>query len=354
MVAPDSDKSRPSGRLARLSLVQKVPLVAAALIFLVGAGISVASYLEVRHTAIVAARQHVSDLVNVVGSGRQTAGQALVAGARRLSARAPITDLIADPTPQHRAAAIAFLREQATQSQTTTSTQVLDARGQLLATTDSTVDPHTGDFPATIPPGDSGSVGKLRLVHDSLVYPVAVLAADKSGAMLVQWRRMTTTAQSTRQTQQAIGAVMLVGNNDGSFWTDMNKVVAAPGAAMFNSKVPVEYTRDPKVGGVIGGFMRMAGTPWIFAVEVPMSSIEVARQRFLSAASSASYLLASIGGVLRRCAPRDDAVAPAHRCSRRPRRERTDLRTRSWRRDSPPRHRVRRDDASGSRRPPTA
>src|SRR5205823_6532567 len=137
-------------------------------------------------------------------------------GARRLSARSQIAALIAEPTPEHRAAALALLAEQAAQGQNNGGVQILDLHGRLLLTTDSTLDAGAGDFPASIPLGDSGVVGKLRLVHDTLMYPIVVRTADKSGATLVQWRKMVNTAQSNRQAQQAIGAAMLVGNNDGS------------------------------------------------------------------------------------------------------------------------------------------
>src|SRR5436305_458637 len=57
------------GPLARLSLRHKVPMVAAGLILTVGVAISTAGYFSVRHTAMVAARQHVTDLVELVGAG---------------------------------------------------------------------------------------------------------------------------------------------------------------------------------------------------------------------------------------------------------------------------------------------
>lgn len=258
-------------RYARLSLRHKVPLVAALLILLVGAGISTASYLEARHSALLAARQHVSDLVQLVGAGQRT-GLQVLGGARRVSAKPAIAAFVASPTPENQAAALAAANEQPVAS--VIATQVLDASGRVILNTNPLIDTQQSDFPAELStPGDSGTVGRIRMVHDSLVYPLSVPIAGGAGATLVQWRRITASADNNRRTQQAIGATILIGNSDGSYWTDLTKVVKAPPANVRQAKAPVEYTRDPHDGAVIGGFMPMPSTPWVFAAEIPLETV---------------------------------------------------------------------------------
>lgn len=263
--------TRAPGPFARLSLRHKVPLVAALLILLVGAAISTASYMEARHSAWLAARQHVVDLVQLVGAGQRTGSQVLMA-TRRMAARPVIAAFLAAPTPEHRAAVITAFGDPPNPN--VVASQLFDRDGHLLLGTDSLVDRQQGDFPVALAAiGDSGVVGPIRLVQDSLVYPVSVPVVGTAGATFVQWRKLSSGADANRRTQQAIGATILIGNSDGSFWTDLTKLVTAPPPAVRESKVPLEYTRDRREGAVLGGFMPMLGTPWIFAAEIPLNVV---------------------------------------------------------------------------------
>ena len=259
------------GRFARLSLRYKVPLVAAGLLLLVGVAISTASYLEARHNALLAAQQHVTDLVQLIGAGQPT-GPRLLTATERVAARPALVAFAASPTPEHRAAALAALDEPPNPN--VLATQVLDPAGQPLLNTNPAIDGQHSDFPPALAlGGDSGTVGRIRTIADSLVYPVSVPVPESNGATLVQWRKILANADNNRRTQQAIGAVILIGNSDGSYWTDLSKSIKAPPTALFQSKGPVQYTRDAKDGAVIGEFLAMPGTPWVFAAEIPMHTV---------------------------------------------------------------------------------
>lgn len=263
--------SATAGPWARLSLRHKVPLVAAGLILLVGAAISTASYVEARQTALAAARQHVADLVQLVGAGQRTGSQALTV-TRRLASRPVIASFLAAPTPVNEAAVVATLADPPNPN--VAATQIVDHDGRILFNSNPEIDERQGDSPPPLAEiGDSGIVGRIRLVHDSLVYPVSVVVPGSGGASVVQWRKLSASADANRRTQQAIGATILIGNNDGSYWTDLTKVVKAPPPDVRSSKAPIEYTRDPRGGAVIGGFMAMPGTPWMFAAEIPMRDV---------------------------------------------------------------------------------
>lgn len=266
------------GRWARLSLHHKVPLVAACLILLVGAAISTASYLQARHTALVAARQRVADIVQLVSAGQRNGPQVLGVG-RRLAARPVIAAYAAAPTPANEVAVTAALADPPNPN--VVATQIFDRDGHLLMNTNSKVDPQQGDFPPPLAEiGDSGMVGRIRLVDDSLMYPVSLLVPGGNGATIVQWRRLSAGADANRRTQQAIGATIFIGNNDGSFWTDLTKVVKAPPPDVRRSKVPTEYVRDAKDGKVISGFMPIPGTPWMFAAEMRSADILAPAEAF--------------------------------------------------------------------------
>ena len=143
--------SRP-GMLARFSLEQKVPLVAAALIVMVAAAVSIASYLEVRHIARKAAYAHINDVVKLVTSGQRT-GDQIIATVHAIAKRPAIAEYVESPTPERRAAALAaMLTPVGAPTGNTISTDLMDESGHLLLTTN----PVTARAPTDFPAGDSG------------------------------------------------------------------------------------------------------------------------------------------------------------------------------------------------------
>ena len=259
------------GRYATLSLRYKVPLVAAGLLLLVGVAISSAAYLEARYNALLAAQQHLTDLVQLIGAGQPT-GPRLLTATQRVGARPAVVAFVASPTPARRAAALAALNEPPNPN--VIATQVLDEVGQPLISTDPLFDGQQSDFPPALAlAGDSGKVGRIRMINDSLVYPVSVPVPQSLGATMVQWRKIAANAETNRRTQQAIGAAILIGNDDGSYWTDLSRSIKAPPPVLYQAKGPVQYTRDAHDGAVIGQFLAMPGTPWVFAAEIPMHAV---------------------------------------------------------------------------------
>jgi signal transduction histidine kinase len=282
--------------LARFSLEQKVPLVAAALIVMVAGAVSIASYVEFRHIARRAAYGHVNDLVKLVTSSQRTGAQ-LIAAVHAVAVRPAISEYLESPTPEHRAAALtAMLTPVGTVPQTMMGTDLRDESGRLLLSTNPATGNAPSDFPATIPANDSASVGKLRLLGDSIVYPASV-RVPHSRAYLVQWRRATTTARANQQTRQLIGAgsTLLLGNRDGSIWTDMEKLVPAPPADSRNSNGPVEYTRVPSEGRVVAGVVPLAGKPWAFAVEFPLREVMAPADTFLRGVIAITLVCTALG-----------------------------------------------------------
>lgn len=274
--------SRP-GVLARFSLEQKVPLVAAALIVMVAAAVSIASYLEVRHIARKAAYAHINDVVKLVTSGQRT-GEQIIATVHAIAKRPAITEFLESPTPERRAAALAaMLTPVGAPTGNTISTDLMDESGHLLLTTNPVTARVPTDFPAVIPATDSASLGRLRTQGENIVIPVSVRVPGSSRAYVVQWRRATTSSAAAQQTRRLIGTgtTLLYGNRDGSFWTDLEKVVPAPPAEMRNSRDPVEYTRVPSEGRVVAGIVPLPGTPWAFAVEFPLRQVMAPADTFV-------------------------------------------------------------------------
>jgi signal transduction histidine kinase len=90
---------------------------------------------------------------------------------------------------------------------------------------------------------------------------------------------------------------MLLGNRDGSYWTDFAKVVPGPALEPRSSQLPVEYTRNSSQGPVLAGFVPLDGTPWLFSVETPMNAVLQPAEAFLRRVLLVTLLCVLLGGI---------------------------------------------------------
>lgn len=112
-------------------------------------------------------------------------------------------------------------------------------------------------------------VGPLFSADTSLYFELAapVGSADSIVGHLVQVRRIVGSQAAVDLLTGLIGpgATLLIGNDDGSVWTDFDRVVERPPPS-FRGSV---YTRDREAR--VAGSARIAGTPLVLSVEMPAS-----------------------------------------------------------------------------------
>ncbi|MGH7523619.1 MAG: sensor histidine kinase [Gemmatimonadales bacterium] len=274
----------PSGDRAfvRLSIAQKIPLVAGVLILLVAAAVSVASYYEVRHTARRAAYQHLDDVIQLVQSTSRRTGQQLVGEARAVAVQHSVAEYARSPNAAHAPAALSALLDRR-RGGSLMATEIRAASGQVLLTTNYAVTSAPSDFPPVIADRDSGSVGTLRVLHDSIVYPVSARIPDGDGAFVVEWHHATISPEASQQQRKLLGAGtnLLLANADGGFWTDQHHRVPAPPVDLRHWSGTVVYTRTAADGPVVAGVLPLSGTPWLFALEFPLREVMAPADRFL-------------------------------------------------------------------------
>lgn len=270
-------------RLQSLSIAQKLPLVAAALILLVGASVSLGSYFEVRHTARLAAERRVQDLLALVGPG-QRIGRQLI-NAVRITASRPAMAAYSDaPDNHHRDAAFAaMLTRVGRGSPTLLGSELRDSSGRVMLTTNPELSQSPTDFPPALASGDTGSVGALRMIGDSMVYPVSVHLRGVRGPYLVEWRFLGNLGGNATETRRLVGSdvTWMIGNVDGSFWTDTHRLITPPPGNLHSAEQPFEYTRVKHDGPVIVGVVPVGDTPWAFGVEFSMRKVLAPSDQFL-------------------------------------------------------------------------
>jgi signal transduction histidine kinase len=285
--------------IARTSIARKLPAVAAVLILLVGLAVTTASYLEVRHSARAAAFQRIADLVRVTAATQRTGSQLNTVG-RLMAERPAIIEFLNNSDEAHRAAALEALRTKLNPTSTAlVVSEIRDGNGDLLLTTDSLVSTAPTDFPPRLGEHDTASVGKLRLIGDSLMYPANSRIPGGNGAYVVQWRHASTTSANNGRTRQALGgANILMGNIDGSYWTDLTKLVPRPPGPLTDSVLADEYTRSKADGAVLAGRTPLPGTPFAVAVEFPLYQVMAPVYAFLRSMIAITLLCVALGVLL--------------------------------------------------------
>jgi len=130
---------------------------------------------------------------------------------------------------------------------------------------------------------DSGKVGKLYAIDSSVYYPIAavVLHNNKPVGYVIRWRKMVTTAKALEQLSQLLGtdARLIIGNADGSVWTDMRVAVPPPPLSDKNNSV-TEYKAATKKK-VIAMVRPIANSQWLVAIELSKNKILDAANLFL-------------------------------------------------------------------------
>ena len=121
---------------------------------------------------------------------------------------------------------------------------------------------------------DSGKVGKLYELDSSVCYPIVVAVVDNNKQLgyATRWKKMVMTSKALEQFSQLIGtgARLLIGNADGSVWTDMRAAVPSPPLSGKNNKV-AEYQAKKK--RVLAYVRPIANSQWLVAVELSKNKI---------------------------------------------------------------------------------
>jgi PAS domain S-box-containing protein len=141
---------------------------------------------------------------------------------------------------------------------------------------------------------DSGAVGRLYHIGDSIYFPVvgAIKNNDELVGYLIRWRLVFASRRSLDELSQLMGtdARLYIGNTNGSVWTDMSKPVTPPPINLGTQNNVEEYTRNDNTP-VIALSQPITNSNWLIA-------IEFSKRRVLEAANQFLYWLILIGLVL--------------------------------------------------------
>jgi PAS domain S-box-containing protein len=146
-------------------------------------------------------------------------------------------------------------------------------------------------------PTDSGRVGKLYAIRDSVFYPVIanVVDSNRSIGWIVSWRTLVANKNSVQQLSQLLGtdAKLYLGNADGNLWTDMIKPAHFPKTQMQKINTVMEYSRGKRP--VLALIQPVKNCHWLVLMELSKEKVLEASNQFLYWLIIAGNLLLVIG-----------------------------------------------------------
>src|SRR5687767_7865514 len=279
---------------SRQSIAVKLPLAFALVLLVLGSAMAIVSYLEVRNTVVGIAsdrlRQAASQMATVLG----TSGRQRVTAMQHFMQRPEVRDHL-----RMRTAASASAMEKAASAHLGAAVQVgavelWDPSGSRVFVLGAPFEQPGGDALASYLKelhGTTAVIGRLRVEGDFLAYPVGGRLEQNGQTVgyVVERRRISNPSQ-TQQTSALLSgligseAAIVVGNDDGSAWTNLTQPVAGVPIAKDDTDRLLDYQR-PGTPQVLAWARAIDATPWLVAIEFPRNVVVTPADRLVRRAS---------------------------------------------------------------------
>lgn len=291
----------------RRSLAVKIPLLMMTLLLLALAGMSAASYLELRASLIEIATGRLQRAADQMASVFGMSAAQRVGAMKQLMARPGVHEYF-----HTRDAAVAS-RLQADVEQylgtaiASGSVELWDQDGKRIDVVGAEFEMLSGslleEYKREFGAGQVPAIGRLRQFDDGLRYPVGG-RVEENGKLLgyvVERRRITNPVQSRQIVAILTGligneATMVIGNSDGSAWSDL--VTAIPDLPINSTASRLWDYRRAGRPRTLAWVTPIAQSPWAVAIEFPLDVVLEPSRRFLArSAAIATALLLIVGAV---------------------------------------------------------
>jgi signal transduction histidine kinase len=298
----------------RRSLAVTIPLITSLLLLAALAAMSVASYVELRRELVDLATGRLQGAATQMASifaqtarQRSTAMQQLM-GRPEFAAYLKTRDTaleaaLQDAVKAHLGAAIEIA-----------AVELWDPQGKRLFASGAgfaeLTDAALADRLAHLTAINTAVIGRLRQNGDSLLYTVGgrIETGGEFLGYVVERRRISNPSQTRQAVALLSGligtdAAILIGNQDGSAWTNLSENVTGVPIAAAGGEQLWEYQR-PGMPRSYAWATPVPSTPWIVAIEMPRAAVLQPTQRFLlrsiAIATTVLLIAAAIGWVTTR------------------------------------------------------
>ena len=296
------------GFISRRSIRTKVPLAAIALILLVVATLSTASLVVLRRTLHAHAGERLRAISDQLGETFRTNMAAARARTTAISSRPELDAYLTSPDPARAQAAVRALPAGVPQPELSLAVELRDRSGRVLLSSVAPVKAasvaRTADasdlstlFGAASKSDGGVSYGNLRQSGEVIFYPVVAAIPNHPDAFIVNWRRISNSAQARTQLANLLGseAAFFLGNADGTVWSELGQPAIPPAPAAIGDVFEFTRAGDHSIIAVRGA---IEGAPWAYSLEFPAHAVEAPARVFLWTMSSIAAACLVLGGVV--------------------------------------------------------
>ena len=267
-----------------MSIQKRLSLFMFILIFCVVAIFGYTSYLAVQNAAINAARNRIAALTEQISSLFAQSGTAVLNNAKETAQNKGIKGFLKSGGKDSAYEARKALNL-GTLDTIIPVTELYSINGQkLLSSEKNTVTTlHKNAFAFT-PAGQKDQVGQLYLDNTRMYFPIIISVYDGKTMLgyLVKWRLLVSSPAELDAFSKLIGEKgrFYIGNDDGRFWTDGLKPVAAPPVDLKNLQQIISY-KGPLGYNVIASAKPVATSRWLILVALSRDTVIATAKNFL-------------------------------------------------------------------------
>ena len=288
----------------RQSISVKLPALISALLVVAIAIFSFVAHRQLKQVLLATAASRVTSATHVLGGLFDDSEKRLRAESDKMTSDSAMMRFATAPSAANRIAAQKSLAKMMSSpaAQQTIGVEVRDKQQHRVLW----VDGPSADSATYISRGPERPIvtrgmpiGRLQAENGHLFYQVAtpILAkASDTLATVVVYKRISS-ANGAQLIGRLIGseASLLIGNADGTVWTDMSKPLHGPTPRAAGKAVLI-YD-GPDGSPQIGSARQIARTPWVLWVGLPLSSALAPATRFMRDMIVAAIVLALVGGL---------------------------------------------------------
>jgi signal transduction histidine kinase len=264
----------------QLSIERRLPLIIGALLLAVIVVLSTAAYLEMRATALEVAGERLTNVRSQFRDLFEQSAGLLRTQMAAVGAKPAVAAYARTRNERDRAAALAALQYAGPQPEQVIATELRDTSGRVLLSTAPGAGLDTLSTRDVLPnrsleTADSVVVGLFRSRHDTTVYATGARVSGAGSVYVVRWRRLVGSRRAREQLTRLVGsgATLMLGNPDGTQWTNLEHSVPAPPIDL-RSPLPIQYYARGSGGErYLAAASAIPGTQWLLAIDFPVRGI---------------------------------------------------------------------------------
>jgi signal transduction histidine kinase len=288
-------------QFSSLSIQQRLPLLICTLLLSAIVMFSLATYYGLKKATLTIGKERLHSLTDQLSSMLGQSSQFITAAMRTAASQNTVKQYLRSGGKDFRKESLQTL-DKFHRDSTWVSMELLDSNKMPVLRSDKSttnVKVNINAILSSTPIGaGAASVGKIYQVGDSMYYPIIASVADKDHILgyIICWQIVKATPKTIQQLSQLMGtgATFYIGNNDGSFWTNMVKPVPAPPFKIQITPEPVEYS-DTDGNLMMAKVQPVANSSWLVLVQFSEQTVLEGVKRFINWIIGVGVVLTAVG-----------------------------------------------------------